>query len=245
MAEEKAEFDHLLHWVPDVPAAVDRYRAAGLLAHVNEPRWGFQNGGWRLDERYVEILTVVDAEEFAVSPYAPAWAELRPAVAETSGRGGGAMTFAVNVPDATATAARLRENGHRAIEVPVAFDDSVGFVEVFLPDTPAWAPFFITYSPPREELLAGVELTGEYDPGPSDLKALVVETPEPERSARWLGELIGVPANGRSIPLPGAEVIFEQGPADRITGVIVTALRTAVEIHGLRYIPESGERAAG
>ncbi|WP_205669238.1 VOC family protein [Amycolatopsis suaedae] len=62
-------FDHLLHCVADVAAAVDDYTAAGLPAHTNEPFDGFQNGAWRPDERYVEILSVVDHAEFAGSAF--------------------------------------------------------------------------------------------------------------------------------------------------------------------------------
>ncbi|MDA3646740.1 VOC family protein [Saccharopolyspora indica] len=225
------EFDHLLHWVPDVGAAAREYAAAGFPAHVNEPLSGFQNAGWRLDERYVEILTVVDEEAFETSPYAPAWELLRPAVAAVGG--GGALTFAVTVPDAAATAERLRGLGHRVVEAPVSFGE-LGFLEVFAPDTPSWAPFFITYDPPREQLLAQAG-PDAFDPGPHDLEALVVETPDPERDAHWLGELLDIPATGAEVPLPGARVVFDEGPAERITGVLVSGPGPDVVIGGLRF----------
>lgn len=44
------------------------YTAAGFPAHTDPPYLGFQNGAWRLDARYVEILTVVDRGEEAVVP---------------------------------------------------------------------------------------------------------------------------------------------------------------------------------
>ncbi|MBK1789377.1 VOC family protein [Prauserella cavernicola] len=147
-ADENPEFDHLLHWVPDVPTAVAGYRAAGLPAHVNDELDGFQNGGWRLDERYVEILTITDERRLRTSRYAEGIEHLRPAMAAVGGDRG-VLTFAVNVSDAHATANRLRAQGFELAEFAVTLaEHGVSFVEMFVRNAPVWTPFFITYTPP-------------------------------------------------------------------------------------------------
>lgn len=141
MSDERPEFDRLLHWVPDVPEAVRRYTEAGFPAHTNEPFDGFRNGAWRLDERYVEILTVFDEAAYDTGVFGRALRVLRPAVEDVAARGGGAMTFAVNVTDAAASAQRLRLQGHRVEEVVASPEGrDVSFREVFLPDAPSGRP---------------------------------------------------------------------------------------------------------
>ncbi|MET7640904.1 VOC family protein [Streptomyces sp. NPDC005438] len=233
-ADESPAFDHLLHWVPDVPAAVEAYRAVDLPAHAHDALSGFQNGGWRLDERYVEILTVTDEEELRSSRYAEGLALLRPAI-DALGGSGGAITFSVNVRDVRATAERLREQGHRVEEFAVTLEEhGVSFVEAFVLDGPAWAPFFITYDPPRERLLADIP-PGSFSRGPHDLAGLVVETPDPEGAAGYLAALLGCERDGWRVPLPGAEVTFERGDRE---GIVALTLREGpprppAEVEGL------------
>lgn len=231
MTAENPEFDHLLHWVPDVEKAVEAYCSAGLPAHTNEALDGFQNGGWRLDERYVEILTITDPEALRSSRYAAALDLLRPAIAAAGE--GGAITFAVNVTDARATAERLRRQGHQVAEFAVSVDEHpVSFVEIFVQDGPAWLPFFITYSPPRDVLLAGAD-PGAFERGPHDLTGIVIETAEPERWAGFLADLLDLPADGTRIALPGAEVVFELGPREAIIAMTLSGDRPDGEIQGL------------
>lgn len=228
MTAERPEFDHLLHWVPAVPAAARKYTDAGFPAHVGEPADSFQNGAWRLDERYVEIFTVLDQGAYGSGVFGRALTLLRPAVEEVTARGG-AMTFAVNVADAAASAQRLRMAGHIVEEVvaaPEGYD--VSFREAFLPDAPFWAPFLITYDPPREQIFTE-HAEGRFDPGPHDLKAIVIQTADPERSATWLGELLGVPVEGSEVLLSGARVLFEEGPEDRIIAAVTTGPETEIE----------------
>ncbi|MGC4942354.1 VOC family protein [Kribbella sp. DT2] len=230
---ENPEFDHLLHCVPDVAAAAEAYTAAGLPAHVNPPYLGFQNAGWRLDERYLEILTIVDADEFATSPFGVSTISWQPTVDRLIADGGGALNFAINVTDVTATQERLLEQGVPCqLHTFTREGSPVSFQELILLDAPSWAPFFITYTPER------VTLVKQYaahlvDRGEHDLVAFVIETPDPQEAARWLGELTGLTPYDVKLPLPGGEVWFEEGPADRLTALVLTGQPSTHEILGL------------
>lgn len=218
---EGAAFDHLLHYVPDVPEAVTAYRAADLPAHANEVVDGFQNGGWRLDERYVEILTVTDPDAFRGSRYTRGLDLLAPAIDALQGPAG-AITFAVNVTDAHTVARELRTRGREVevFEVELA-EHGVSFVEVFIKDGAPWWPFFITYTPPREHLLDNVP-DDAFERGPYDLTGVVVSAPAPDLAAGELGALLGLEAVGRRVPLPGGAVEFEQGEREGLTAVTVS-----------------------
>ncbi len=149
------------------------------------------------------------------SPYARGLDILGPAIDALPGSG--RATFGVEVPDAPATAAWLREAGHDVVEDEVWFEErGAGFIEVYVRDVPSYFPLFISYDPPRAELARlraehraaeGIEL----DPDRPDLVALLVRTDEPETEARRLAELVGCPVDGASVALPGAEVRFEKG----------------------------------
>lgn len=220
---ESPAFDHLLHVVTDVEATVAKYSAAGLPAHANEPFEGFHNGAWRLDARYIEILTIVDHEEFAPSAFGRSTVGWLPTIDRLMGEGGGALNFAVNVTDADVTANRLREQGHDVEVTTFSFDGSpISFREAILTDAPPWAPFFITYDPPRDELLTMLP-AGRVNRGAHDLTGIVIETPRPDEAATWLGELTGVPrdADTAAVPLPGATVHFVPGEADQITTLLL------------------------
>ncbi|MEU8700045.1 VOC family protein [Streptomyces sp. NPDC091387] len=224
MHSESSEFDHLLHCVPDVGAATEAYAAAGLPAHANPPHMGFRNGAWRLDARYVEILTVEDRAEFADSPFGRAMAGWMPHVDALLAAGGGALNFAVHVTDVSATAERLRRAGHEVdLHVFAREGSPVSFTEAVLRDAPAWAPFFITYTPDRQTILDRYSV-GRVARGPHDLAGFVIETPQPALSAAWLGELVGIPVDGARnvVPLPGGEVHFTPGPADALTALLLT-----------------------
>lgn len=123
-AAESPEFDHLLHCVPGVESAVEAYTAAGLPGHTNPPYLGFQNGAWRLDVRYIEILTVVDRAEFAGSPYGRAMASSMPFVDDLLANGGGGLNFAIHVTDVAGTTERLRRDGHEVELVTFAREGS-------------------------------------------------------------------------------------------------------------------------
>ncbi|ADD42233.1 VOC family protein [Stackebrandtia nassauensis] len=220
---ESPAFDHLLHCVPDVEATVAKYSAAGLPAHANEPFEGFHNGAWLLDVRYVEILTIVDRELFAPSAFGKATTGWMPTIDRLMGDGGGALNFAVNVTDVDATAERLRRQGHDVEVTTFSFDGSpVSFREAILTDAPPWAPFFITYTPSREEIWTKLA-ADRVNRGTHDLTGIVIETPRPDEAATWLSELTGVPRDEdtAAVPLPGATVHFVPGEADQITTLLL------------------------
>ncbi|MFF0738871.1 VOC family protein [Streptomyces sp. NPDC004111] len=220
---ESPEFDHLLHCVPDVESATEAYSAAGLPAHANPPYLGFRNGAWRLDARYVEILSVVDRTEFNDSPFGQAMTAWMPHVDALLAAGGGALNFAVHVTDVNTTADRLRQAGHTVdLHVFAREGSPVSFTEAVLQDAPAWAPFFITYTPDRQVILDRYS-AGRVARGPHDLAGFVIETPDPAAASVWLGELLGIPADRARnvVPLPDAEVHFTPGPADAITTLLL------------------------
>ncbi|MEN2422774.1 VOC family protein [Streptomyces rimosus] len=238
-ATEAPRFDHLLHCVPDVAAAVREYTAAGLPAHTNPVHEGFQNGAWRLDDRYVEILTVVDREAYAPSPFGRATAGWQPRIDALTAAGGGPLNFAVHVADTGATTERLRRAGHDVDLHDFSFQEGrVTFQEAMLTGdgTPPWAPFFITVRM-DPALRREHEASGRIDRGAFDLAGFLVETPDPRGAAAWLGALTGVPVDtsGTRVPLDGGAAHFTAGPADRITTLLLAGERPPrTEIAGLR-----------
>ncbi|OKI01041.1 hypothetical protein A6A06_19475 [Streptomyces sp. CB02923] len=247
---EAPRFDHLLHCVPDVAAAVRDYTAAGLPAHTNPVHEGFQNGAWRLDDRYVEILTVVDRAVYAPSAFGRATAGWQPRIDALIAAGGGPLNFAVHVTDTAATAERLRRAGHGVDVHDFSFQEGrVTFREAMLTDAdaPPWAPFFITVRA-DPALLREHEASGRVDRGAFDLAGLLVETPDPHAAATWLSTLTGIPvdAGGTVVPLEGGRVHFAAGPADRITALLLTGDRPPrTEIAGLRiHGAEDGDTRA-
>lgn len=219
---EEPAFDHLLHWVRDVDSAVAAYSAAGMPAHGHPAVDGFQQGGWRLDERYVEILAVTDTTAFQTSRFATGLDLLRPAI-DALGGVHGAITFAVNVTDVRQTASRLRDQGHEVQEFEVEFEESgVSFVEVF-PTNAArpWTPFFITYTPPRAEIVRRID-PSVFDRGPHDLHGLEVTTTDPDQAREELSALLGIDAVDGAIPLPGAHISFVAGDREAITAVTLS-----------------------
>lgn len=102
------QFDHLMHWVPDLDAAVQAYQALGFSIQPGgeHPGVGTRNAAWRIDARYVELITVHD-EGVARAGFGPAW----PAIEATLRAGGGGLAFAVLVSDVAARVAELRARG--------------------------------------------------------------------------------------------------------------------------------------
>lgn len=207
------------------------YEAVGLPTQVALTMAGFRNAVWGVDdERYVELPAVDDWEAVATSPYAGSIEVLRPAIESLDGPG--LLTFAVDVPDARATADRLRQRGYdvEAIEVHLE-EQGAGFVEVFVRDLPAYFPFFITYDPPRAEI---ARMRAEHRAkegitfdGRPDLVALLVRSPHPESDASLLADLTGSQRTGTTVALPGAEVRFEEGASAGLHGIVVRGLDPA------------------
>ena len=60
-------------------------------------------------------------------------------------------------------------------------------------------------------------------PGSAKIDRLVVETPDPASSARWLSSVLGTALEARTtnVPLEGANVEFRVGDSDRVTRVLI------------------------
>lgn len=126
---------------------------------------------------------------------------------------------------------------HEIIVDTVRFEDQdAGFTEVFLPDTPGHVPFFIAYDPPRQ-VIAQMRADHraaqgeELDPDRPDLSALLVASGSPEQDAQFLADLLQIPADGTTVPLPGAAVRFIGDAPEGATGLY------GLEVTGLDELP--------
>jgi catechol 2,3-dioxygenase-like lactoylglutathione lyase family enzyme len=141
------QFDHLMHWVPDLDAATRAYQGLGFTIQPGgeHPGVGTRNAAWRIDARYVELITVHD-EGVARAGFGPAW----PAIDANLRAGGGGLAFAILVSDVTATVAELRARGvsvedAQAGSLQQPDGSTVTWALAFLSEGPAWAPFLINY----------------------------------------------------------------------------------------------------
>jgi catechol 2,3-dioxygenase-like lactoylglutathione lyase family enzyme len=237
------QFDHLIHWVPDLDVAVRDYQALGFTVQPGgqHPQFGTHNAAWRLDTRYIELIAVHD-EAVARAGLGRDW----PQIDATLRAGGGVGAFGVLVADVAATVANLRSRG-----VPVddpqtgsirRTDGSTGvWQSAALQHGPRWAPFFINYGRPIDQWTARVREQG-FPKDPWALHGVRVEVPEPTASASWLGDVFGldvvpISQDAAEVRLPGCAITFARGPADRITAVVLTgrgAPRGSVA--GLHYL---------
>jgi hypothetical protein len=136
------QFDHLVHWVPDLGAAVRDYQALGFTVRPGgeHPQFGTHNAAWRLDTRYMELIAVRDE---AVARAGPDW----PDIDVTLRAGGGVLGFRVLIADITATVANLRSRGvpvggPQAGSIRRADGSTSVWQGASLQDGPGWAPFF-------------------------------------------------------------------------------------------------------
>jgi catechol 2,3-dioxygenase-like lactoylglutathione lyase family enzyme len=238
------QFDHLVHWVPDLGAAMRDYQALGFTVQPGgeHPQFGTHNAVWRVDTRYIELIAVRDE---AVARAGPDW----PEIDVTLRAGGGVLGFGVLVADMTATVANLRSRG-----VPVGEPQSGsirradGSTSVWqgasLRDGPGWAPFFINYRLPIDDWAARFREQG-FPKDPWALHGVRVEVPDPAASAGWLADVFGLDVQGigrdaARVPLPGCALTFARGPADRITAVSLTGPGAPTgSVAGLRYLDTS------
>jgi len=237
------QFDHLMHWVPDLDAAMNDYRALGFTIQPGgeHPGVGTHNAAWRIDARYVELIAVHD-EGVARAGFGPAW----PAIDATLRAGGGALAFAVLVGDVAATVAQLRSRGvsvedEQSGSIDQADGSTVTWALAFISEGPPWAPFFINYGAPRDELGASGEQ--ELPVGRWSLDRILVEVPDPVGSVTWLAGVLGLSVSQRGqdaveVELPGCTIAFVRGSANRPTGVVLAGAHAPVgEVAGLRYLP--------
>jgi hypothetical protein len=244
------QFDHLMHWVPDLGAATRDYQALGFTVQPGgqHPQLGTHNAAWRLDTRYIELIAVRE-EAAARASLGPDW----PEIDATLRAGGGVLGFGVLVADVTATVASLRSRG-----VPVG-DPQAGSIRradgstsvwlgAPLRDGPGWAPFFINYGLPIDEWAARFKEQG-FPKDPWALHGVMVEVPDPVASAGWLADALGLDVSrtgqdAARVPLPGCAITFARGPADRITAVTLTGPGAPTgSVAGLRYL-DAGRPAA-
>jgi len=224
---EVVQFDHLVHWVPDLDAAVRDYQALGFTVQRagQHPQFGTHNAGWRLDTRYFELIAVRD-EAVARAGLGPDW----PEIDATLRAGGGVLEFGVLVADVAATVADLRSRGI-PVDDPQAgtirrTDGSIGeWQSASLQDGPRWAPFFINYGLPIAQWTARFREQG-FPADPWVLQEVTVEVPDPLASASWLADVFGLYAmridqDAAQVRLPGCAITFARGPADRIIAVVL------------------------
>jgi catechol 2,3-dioxygenase-like lactoylglutathione lyase family enzyme len=237
------QFDHLMHWVPDLDAATRAYQGLGFTIQPGgeHPGVGTRNAAWRIDARYIELITVHD-QGVARAGFGPAW----PAIEATLRAGGGGLAFAVLVSDVAASVAALRARGVSVTDAQAGSlrqpdGSTVTWALAFLSEGPAWAPFLINYGVPAEEWSARFRGPG-FPIDPWSLDQLVLEASDPAGSASWLAGVLGLPVvqvgqGAVGVPLPGCTVAFAHGPANRITRVVLAGADAPVgEVAGLRYL---------
>jgi catechol 2,3-dioxygenase-like lactoylglutathione lyase family enzyme len=237
------QFDHLMHWVPDLDAAMQAYQGLGFTIQPGgeHPGVGTRNAAWRIDARYIELITVHDAG-VARAGFGPAWS----AIDATLRAGGGGLAFAVLVSDVVASVAELRARGvsvedAQAGSLQQPDGATVTWALAFLSEGPAWAPFLINYGVSVAEWSSRFRGPG-FPIDPWSLDHLVLEAPDPAASASWLAGVLGLPVSqvGRGaveVPLPGSTIAFAHGPANRITRVVLAGADAPTgEVAGLRYL---------
>jgi Glyoxalase-like domain len=182
------QFDHLVHWVPSLDAAVQGYPALGFTVQPggSHSGSGTHNAAWRLDTRYIELIAVCD-EPAARAGFGPGW----PEIDATLRAGGGALAFGVLVDDVAATVADLRSRGVRAGDPRAGSirrtDGSTGVWHYAgLQDRPRWAPFFINYGLRAGQWASRFPEQG-FPKDPWALHGVTVQVRDPAASASWLG----------------------------------------------------------
>lgn len=245
------QFDHLVHWVPDLDAAVRDYQALGFTVQPGgqHPHLGTHNAAWRLDTRYIELIAVRD-EAAARARLGPDW----PQLAAMLRSGGGVGAFAVLVADMAATVADLRSRGV-PVDDPQAgsirrADGSTGAWQTAgLRHGPGWAPFFINYGFPVDEWTARFREQG-FPKDPWSLQSVKVEVADPAASANWLADIFGLDVvrigqDVAEVRLPGCAITFARGPADRITAVVLSGPGAPEgPVAGLHYLVTGSGQAS-
>ncbi len=219
--------DHLVHWVPDLDDAVARYRAIGF-----DPRPGGRHPGMGTCNAvcfgggsYIELLAICDRQEARRGPLGPGMARIEALLAA----GGGMTSFAVRVTSIRTAAAGLRERGIALTDpLPGHMAGQPGGWRTAVPRSgPVWSPFLVEYD------TGATRRAGHWT-----IDHLVIATPRPEASARWLQRFLGASptAGGRRLPLAGGDVAFDQGGAERVTLVALTGAKVPVgTVYGVGY----------
>ena len=217
-------FDHLMHWVPDLDQAIKAYGDLGFPVQRGgqHPGLGTQNAVWRSPPAYLELIGVRDRSEASAAMGAH-WPRLEALLAS----GGGAGRFAVHVENVQAVVDMLRSEGidvsdPRPGSAKREDGTTANWIAAAVQGGPPWAPFFINYGMSPAERTNFLSAS-ERAPQPWQIDRLVVETPDPVSSARWLSRALGttLEAGATNVPLEGANVEFRVGDSDRVTRVLI------------------------
>ncbi|BDG59812.1 VOC family protein [Caldinitratiruptor microaerophilus] len=248
-------FDHLLHWVPDREAGVRAYRDAGFHVAIGgeHPAWGTHNALVHFGLPYVEIIAFREPGR-----QDPAGVHLFRGAGRMLGRGGGAATFAVAVPDMARAAAELRARG-LAVGEPepgrrVRPDGSeLRWRTAALTGGPEWRPFLIQWEQPDPERLADLRARGIDAPHPLgevQMRHIVIASRDPAGDAEWCAHLTGHPARregaGWRVPLAGCDIVLvaadagvADGEAPRITRLVLAGpIARRIGLFGLDVVVE-------
>lgn len=245
-------FDHLIHLVPDLKAALSEYERLGFMPRMGgeHPGHGTHNAVVRSGLTYIELLGVCDWAEFR--RYEEGRRKRYPGLTlrteEILEAGGGASGFAIEVDDIRTTVAKAQAAGLPMasptlgkIVRPDGSESEWGMAG--LTEDPSWLPFLIQY--------ANLRGAGQDDQRWA-LDHVLVETSRPAEGAHMLSRLLGLPVSmvGRDqfrVPLPGCAVVVRSGSAERITTVAFSRSTDPTgEICGIGYVvalPGSTEEA--
>jgi catechol 2,3-dioxygenase-like lactoylglutathione lyase family enzyme len=232
------QFDHVMHWVPDLDSAIEAYRQLGFAIQRGgqHPALGTHNAIWRSGSAYLELIAIRDPT-VAAAAFGAQWPRMEALLAS----GGGAGRFAVQVENISQLVGVLRAAGIAASDPrpgSITRDDgrTGTWTIVSVPDSPAWAPFFINYGMSLAQRAEFLQPRGSQ-PAQWRIDQLVVETTDPESSASWLAQALGSERRPGTVtvPLEGAHIDFRVGESDRITQVLLGGSHPpSGEVAGLR-----------
>jgi catechol 2,3-dioxygenase-like lactoylglutathione lyase family enzyme len=236
------QFDHLMHWVPDLDEAVRQCAALGYpIQPGGRLGYGMHNALWRgRDLTAVKLIGVYDRD---------AW-EHRPRRSGVSARdtamaaGGGALQFAFEVDDLARVVREVRQRGVEITDpLPETYQAAdgrtYGWEAAWVVEGPGWRPFFIRYADRRPERLTRAR-QNHRTLGDWSFRRVDLETPDPASAGRWLARVLGVQrawSDGMTeVPASGCRVRFVPGTADRVTRVVLEGTEGPVgDLWGVQY----------
>ena len=243
MSTPTFQFDHLLHWVPDLDEATGRFAEHGfVISPGGRHPGGTRNAVWlsRASGAYVELITFDDWRARRDGDQNPLVRRVLPLLTA----GGGGSHFALAVADLAAFTATLRRHG-APIGDPqpgsIRLEDgtTATWATAQLTEGPAWRPFFIQYDQPLQERIAWMEAHGAvYQDFTIDQLVLAVD--DPAGDAAWLAGVLALPVESQGgdvvLRLPGCALYLRHGAGTRVTGIGVSGpAARAGDLYGVRY----------
>lgn len=218
------QFDHLMHWVPDLDDAVARCQQLGFPVQVGGRLGnGMHNAMCRnRDLTAIELIGVYDWDAWRSGPAGSGRVARENALLH-----GGALQCIFEVDDLEATVAEVRSRGISVSDPAVAsFERAEGGTYTWrtarITEGPGWRPFFIQYPTPRAERLAQAHKTGRSF-GDWSFERIYLTTPDPDAAADWLARVLGVRsqlADGwPELSASGCNIRVVEGATDRITRI--------------------------